>query len=421
MYREALKQLLLEQNAVLQNEDYASRELLEQIKESDKTPFAIIISGVRRCGKSTLLKEIMSLHEGYFVNFDDDRLVSFTVNDFQQMYELLIELFGKKDIFFFDEIQNISGWERFVRRLNDQGKKVYITGSNANMLSKELGTHLTGRNISFTLYPLSFKEFLGFLKHDYKIDKLTTEQKSILKRLFNEYEAKGGFPEYLKTYKEEYIKSLYENIIYRDIITRYSLPDEKALKEIVYYAASNIGKELSFNSLRKLTGLTSATTVKEYFGYLENSYLAFLLPRYNPSLTKQIYSNKKVYFVDTAVVRLLGFRANEDAGRLLENLVFLHLKRHGKETYFHKEKNECDFVLREGTRVVEAIQVTLSLGKNKDRELMGLVEAMHIYKLKEGTILTLDEEYDIPLDKRKISVKPVWKWLLEPGRLLPSK
>lgn len=416
MDREKLKQLLLEQNQITSPPNTIPRELHHDINQFKKTPFITITSGVRRSGKSTLLHHMRSkyLDSSYYVNFDDERFVNFTVDDFQMLYEILIELFGDNDIFFFDEIQNIHGWERFVRRLYESGKKIHITGSNASMLSRELGTHLTGRHITFSLYPFSFKEFLRFKKYDYsKLDRLTTKQKSTLKRFFNEYLEKGGFPEYLQTEKTEYLKTVYENILFRDIITRYHLPHEKPIKEVVFFAVSNIGKEISFNNLRKLTNLTSATTIREYFEYLENSYLTFLIPRYSPSLKKQLYYNKKVYFIDTAMAKILGFRTSEDIGRILENIVFLHLKGKNKEIYFHKDKYECDFIIRDGINITKAIQVTRSLNDNKKKEMNGLLEALQTYKLKEGLILTLDCEDKIVEDKKKIIIKPVWKWLLE--------
>ena len=177
MEREALKDILLIQDKV-KKERIVERELMVRIKELADTPFVIIISGVRRCGKSTLLNEIKTT-DCYYVNFDDERFIDFSVRDFQTMYELLIELFGEKETFLFDEIQNIEGWERFVRRLHDDGKKIYVTGSNATMLSRELGTHLTGRNISLSLYPFSFKEFLKFRHAEIpKLDRMTSKEKA---------------------------------------------------------------------------------------------------------------------------------------------------------------------------------------------------------------------------------------------------
>jgi predicted AAA+ superfamily ATPase len=416
MDKDRIKQTLIEHDQLRANNSLIARELTKRIEDFTQDKFIIIISGIRRSGKSTILLQMRStyLKESYYVNFDDERFFHFTVDDFQRLYELLIELFGNRHIFVFDEVQNIAGWERFVRRLQDAGKKIYVTGSNASMLSKELGTHLTGRNIVFSLYPFSFNEFLTFKQYKLpSLDRLTTEQKGIIKKLFNEYVEKGGFPEYLQTEKKEYLTLVYENILYRDIITRYNLPNEKTIKEVVNFAVSNIGKEVSFNQLRKLTGLSSATTIREYFEYLENSYLTFLVPRYNPSLKKQIYYSKKVYVIDTGMARVLGFRTDDDWGRMLENLVLLHLKRQKKEIYFHKEKHECDFVVREGIHITQAIQVTHTLNANRDREINGLLDALTSYKLKEGLILTSDQEDEFTVDKKKIMVQPIWKWLLE--------
>jgi len=412
MDRELLKDVLLAQ-AKKTKEEIIQRTLFSKIKEFSNTPFIIIISGVRRCGKSTVLQEICS-GDSYCVNFDDDRLVSFTVDDFQMLYDLLIELFGEKNIFIFDEIQNIIGWERFVRRLHDQKKKVYLSGSNASMLSKELGTHLTGRNISLKLFPFSFAEYLSFKNISKKTKNMISSEKSMLKKAYNTYILDGGFPEYLKTKKEEYLKSLYENIIYRDIITRYKLSSEKPIKETVYYVASNIGKEISFNNLKNLTGLTSATTIKEYLEYLENSYFAFLVPKYSTSLKNQIYSPKKVYFIDTCLARILGFRSTDDTGRMMENIVFLSLKRKDEGIYFHKNKKECDFIIRRNGKISQAIQVTVSLKEsNKNREIEGLLEALSTYRLKEGIIITEDQSEEITIEGKKIIIIPIWKWLLE--------
>lgn len=412
MNKEKLKELLLDydQRVVPALID---RELKQRIDEHATTPFVTIISGIRRCGKSSILQQLRQQRSSYYVDFDDDRLVNFTVEDFQLLYELLLELFGEREVFVFDEIQNIPGWERFVRRLHNLGYKVYVSGSNASMLSRELGTHLTGRSLTFSLFPFSFREFLTLNGEQTTSTSLSTKQKANLKRLFSQYVREGGFPEFLQTKKDEYLKAVYEHILYRDIITRYKLSHEKPLKEVVYYVASNVGKELSFNSLRKLTGLSSATTIREYFEYLEHSYLVFLIPRYDYSLKKQLYYNKKAYFIDTALTGLLGFRTSDDNGRMLENVVFLQLKRQGHELFFHRDTFECDFLIRQGVRITHAIQVTQSLAHNKDREVGGLLEAMKQYKLKEGQILTEDESGEITQGRKKITIKPIWQWLLE--------
>jgi len=376
-----------------------------------------VISGVRRCGKSTLLHEIRSKNteKDYYFNFDDERLVNFKLDDFQLLYEVFIELFGKQSTFYFDEIQNVSGWERFVRRLHDYKNKVYITGSNASMLSRELGTHLTGRYYQQELFPFSFKEFLAFHKRAIPQKSFfNTEDKVQLHSDFASYFIKGGFPAYLQSGNSQYLKSLYESILYRDVMVRNGLTNEKEILELVHYLASNTSKLFSYNSLTKVIGVKNATTVKSYLSFLENTYLLFLVNKYDFSVKKQIQNPKKIYFIDLGLVRELGFHHSEDKGRLLENMVFIELKRRGKEVYYHSQKHECDFVIKEKNRIVEAIQVSWSVynPSTREREIEGLLEALTCYKLREGLILTDDEEDAFTIKDFTIKVMPTWKWLL---------
>ena len=213
-------------------------------------------------------------------------------------------------------------------------------------------------------------------------------------RHFSNYLKNGGIPEYVEFEKPEYLKDLLEGILYRDIIVRYKIQDEKALREAVYYLASNIGKEFSYTNLAKTVGVSSPHTIANYCDYLEQCYLYFFICRYSHSLQKQIQSNKKCYMIDPALIRTTGFRVSEDRGRILENIVFLDLRMQMKEIYFHKEKKECDFIVREGNRIVQAIQVTTSLSdpEVKKREIEGLIEAMKTYQLQEGVILTENEQ-----------------------------
>ena len=413
MERTELKQIVIDQNKQPVKDELIDRDIFKLAEEYSRTSFIVIISGVRRSGKSTLLYQLRKHSLGYYLNFDDDRLNKFRLEDFQLLYEIFIELYGEKEHFYFDEIQNIPEWERFVRRLHDLKKKVFVTGSNASMLSRELGTRLTGRHLNLVLFPFSFNEFLKFKNINSGNRISTTEQKALLLRAFNEYLIKGGMPEYLKTDNAEYLKLMYDNILYRDIIVRYHLPNERALKDIVNLAANSIAKEISFNSLKKAAGLGSSTTVKDYFDYLENSFLIFLAPRFDYSLRKQMYANKKVYLIDSALAVHLGYRTSKDSGRLLENVVFLELKRRKKEIYYSADKRECDFVIKEGIKIAEAIQVCYELtNENKQRELEGLEEAMSKFKLKEGLILTKSQEDSFEIKGRKIKVKPVWSWLL---------
>ncbi|MFA5771885.1 MAG: ATP-binding protein [Thermoplasmata archaeon] len=416
MLKSELKEIVKEQNeAATTDTNIIDREILDKIGTDIKSQFIIIISGLRRSGKSTLLTRMRKDTAGYYLNFDDDRLIKFTVEDFQTLYEAFLELYGEKNTFYFDEIQNIKGWERFVRRLHDNGMKVFITGSNASMLSRELGTHLTGRHISYHLYPFSFREYLKFKKIRLpEKNAFTTTEKATFKGAFEDYIKNGGLPEYLKTENREYLKTLYDNILYRDVLIRYHLSNEKALKELLYYVAGNVSKETSFNSIKKILGLGSSTTVREYFNYLENSFLLSLVSRFDYSIKKQIYSNKKVYLIDTALAINLGYRVSKDMGRLLENAVFIELKRRNFDVYYHRDKHECDFLCMEQSRAVQAIQVCYEFNEEtRERETNGIIEAMEKHKLKTGLVLTSDQQEELVFGKKKIVVKPIWKWMLE--------
>jgi predicted AAA+ superfamily ATPase len=270
------------------------------------------------------------------------------------------------------------------------------------------------------LYPFSFAETLQIFNSNLNPSKpLSTEDVGLLKKAFREYGEIGGFPEYIETRLPDSLHMLYQNILYRDVVTRYRLSNPRPLKELIIYLASNIGKEISFNRLKTLLNLGSSTTVSDYCSYLENVYLCFLINRYDPSLSKQTLHPKKCYLIDHALAKTIGFRPSEDRGRLLENLVFLELKRRQKEIYFHKNQRECDFLIREGSEICEAIQVCLHCNspETKTREISGLIEAMRTYKLSTGLILTEDDsaewvETEGTADYT-IKMQPVWKWLLE--------
>lgn len=412
-----LKKIILEQQELFKG-PFVERDTLTKLNEKSSSDLIIIITGIRRCGKSVLLTQFKkNQHENdYYINFDDDRLHTFNIDDFERLYEIFIDLFGVQSTFYFDEIQNIAGWELFVRRLNDYNKKIYITGSNANLLSKELGTHITGRYLTIELFPASFNEFLRFKKLTVTENDYYNREKTVLiKKQFKNYVTDGGFFKYLQTNDKDFFKILYDNILYRDIIVRHKLSHEKGIKDIFYYLTSNIAKEFSYTTLKKISDIASITTIKDYISYLENSYLLFTINRYDISLKKQLINPKKVYIIDTGFANSISFKFSEDYGRLLENVVFLELKRNGLEIYYHRQKKECDFIIKDGLDIIQAIQVTKSLSdiNTNKREIDGLIEAMNIYDLKEGLILTDDEETEFSQDGFNIIVKPIWKWLLE--------
>ena len=410
-----LKTIILEQNKIPLASDLIDRDKFNILSEWHKESNVIIISGIRRCGKSTLLYQLKNKYFGYYLNFDDERLVAFIIEDFQRLDEIFHELYGVQNVYYFDEVQNVPGWERFVRRLHDFQKKVYITGSNARLLSRELGTHLTGRYLQCTLFPFSFKEFLLLKKIEYNYeDFFITEGRAKLKRAFNIYFELGGIPEYLKTENKEYIKTLYESILYRDVLVRYNISNEKTMKELMLFILSNISKQISYNKLKNLLGLKSSTTVKEYLNYLENSFLVFLLSKFSFSLKQNIYANKKIYIIDNSFAINLGFRFSDDNGRFLENMVLIELKRRNKEIYYYQEKYECDFIVKEATKIKQVIQVCYEINnENQERKYNGLLDAMKSFKLSEGLLLTYDQEEEQIIENKKINIKPVWKWMLE--------
>lgn len=417
MDRQAILEIIADQKRKKPITKIIEREQFIYKGSQDGGQFIEVFSGIRRCGKSTLLQLIREKNseQDYYLNFDDERLINFQVSDFEKLYELFLEKFGEQRIFYFDEIQNIVGWERFVRRLYNDGNKIYITGSNAQLLSRELGTHLTGRTLKRELYPFSFREYLKL--KDFvvpKFDILSTKERVKFCLLFAGYVKNGGFPEYLLTGNCDYLKQLYENIIYRDIVVRYKLPNEKVLKEVGLYCASNIGKLTSFNSLKTMFGAGSATTLKEYLEYFENSYLFFSVNKFDYSFKKQIYAPKKIYSIDTRLAQEIGFRFSQDKGRYLENIVFLELKRRGKNIFYHSGNSECDFITQEGSVIQQAIQVTTGIENEiiKKREYLGLVEAMDCYNLKTCLLLTENDEAEEKINGKKIQILPIWKWLI---------
>ncbi len=376
----------------------------EEISRIDlDVPFAIILSGIRRCGKSTLLLQLMGKREGfYYFNFEDPRATGFEIGDFDKLDQVFHEEYKDQKYYFFDEIQNIPQWEIFVRRIVDLKKHIIITGSNASLLSKELGAKLTGRHLNQELFPFSFKEFL----------KINQESPSVSS--FEKYLINGGFAEYLKLKRPDILQELLKDILARDIITRYKLRNQKILKDLAIYLLTNIGKQFSYNSLKKNFGLGSINTAIAFISYFEDTYMLFTIPRFDYSLKKMLVSPKKVYAIDNGFVTKNSASFFDDRGRLLENLVFINLRKKGKEIFYFQEENECDFVIKEGTKIVKAIQVCYELNQDsKDREIKGLMGAMDRFKLKEGLILTYNQEDKFVIKDKTMMAIPVWKWLLQ--------
>lgn len=416
MIKDRLKEIMLDQKDVFNNR----KHLIHRDIELDKfitTSQVVIISGIRRCGKSSLLfliKEIMKLEEAdycYF-NFDDERIIT-ELTILENIYNLHLEVYGKEPVFFLDEIQNIANWEKFVNRMYEKGIKVFVTGSNAKLLSSEISTSLTGRNKLIELYPFSFSEYLRFLGKNYNLERITSTTKALLLKDLNQYMATGGFPLVVKENDTELINAYFQDILYRDIISRFRITQVSEIKQIGLYFASNIGKLFSYSTLQQISGVKSLSSIKDYLYYYEQSYLFFYLKKFDYSVKKQIMNPKKVYTIDPAFAHRLGVHFSENKGRILENIVFLELLRRRKEVYYHTGKNECDFLVKEGLDIAQAIQVVYQLDDtNREREFLGLQEAMKTYNIQRGLLITFHIEGSFNATYDKIEVIPIWKWLL---------
>lgn len=396
--------------------DNIERELFESLRHYFYADNRInIITGLRRTGKSTLLKNLIySLNNFIFINFDDERLSQFAANNFNVLNEAALRVYGKSDYYFFDEIQNVPGFEVFVRRLHDEGKKIVITGSNSSLLSVELGSKLTGRYKSFELYPFSFSEYLLYNHVELSESSFyVSEEKVELLKHFDFWFNNGGLPEYLKYKDADYVKTLYENIIYRDIVARYGIKKISELQSLARMLTNNLSLPITYNALKNALQLSNAETVKEYLGYLSNSWLFFELRKYSESLKQQLRAPKKVYMIDIAFNKLIGFNTSENLGRRLENIVYVELKRRNNEIYYYQNGGECDFVVKTLNENIELFQVCYNLNpQNNKREIAGLISAMNYFRINNASILTYNQEEIQKIENKKIRIIPVWKWML---------
>ncbi len=387
------------------------RDSAQPLNKKDKK--ILVITGVRRSGKSTLLRQLVcDRSDFYYLNFEDERLIDFSVGDFQALTEVFFEQFGEHHLFLFDEIQNVSGWEKFVRRLHEGGQKIVVTGSNARLLSSELATALTGRYRKIELYPFSFREFLRSQHVSIK-GAYTTKEKATLNTFFRRYLEKGGFPEIVLSGNDDDLRQLYQDILLKDLIVRYRIRQVKEFRELALCLLSNSGAPVSFNNLRKVLGFKSVTTVKNFIDAMEEAYLFLSTVKFDFSLKKQIVNDRKMYAIDTGLITSSSFSFSENSGRLLENAIAIELRRRGYPLYYFFEKNECDFILKRGSKVEGAIQVTEYVDKkNQQRELEGLVSACKRYNLSKGLILTNSQEERVRQDGVGVDIVPAWKWFL---------
>ncbi len=366
--------------------------------------FATIVTGVRRCGKSTLLNQWADSREGKIVSvhFDDLRLAAFETSDFSLLDGVARELGA--DTLILDEVQDIPEWERFVTGCLDMGRRILVTGSNARMLSREFGTKLTGRHLNMELYPFSYPEFLRF-----------TNKKASPGTL-EEYLNTGGFPAYVRTGRREVLTELFNDIIYRDIVVRYHLRDHVPIRSLATYLLGHVGSRVSPSRLKDVMRVSSAGTMLEYFSYLEETYLVQRMPRYADSPKARLSFPKKVYACDTGLVAALSPTDGADLGYRLENLVYLKLLGEGFPLFYfvHDGDNaECDFIQERRDGTFTAVQVAWALtDENEVLEFTGAMRAMERFGLEEAILVTRAQADIVNLDGKRIRIVPAHEFFM---------
>lgn len=391
----------------------------------------LALIGIRRSGKSTISKQLINFlideqnvdpKNILFLNLEDPFLYSFKddPNNLAIIFEEYLALADPKGkvFVFLDEVQFFKDWQVFVKSEYEKNRaKFFVTGSNSQLLSQEMATLLSGRSIAKNIYPLSLKEIIGFYGLNLKNKIAIHKNESVIAKLFKDYLKNGGFPEVVlenkQAIKKEVLINYYKSILYQDIVPRFEVKKTQEIENILLYLFSNIGNGYSYKSLSEYLKVHDKT-IKEYISFFEKSFLLFEISNYRYSLKKQENYPKKVYAMDNGFINVVSFAFSENYGRLLENTVFINLLQQGKEIYYFRDKQECDFVIKEGLKITEAIQVAKFLDeKTEKRELGGIIEAMKKLGLKKGLILTENQEKKIKTEAGIIEVMPIWKWMLE--------
>ena len=418
--------ILSDQREELTNRHWKNIVTREEEKEINlNSPLAQVVIGVRRSGKSTLCSKVMlesGLPFGY-INFDDDRLGKLTVDAFDTLLRALYQLNGDFNHLFLDEVQNIEGWELFVNRMLRQGMHMLITGSNANLLSGELATHLTGRYHQIELMPFSFQEYCSC--KDVNTSSYTTKAIALRDKALNDYLFAGGFPELLLLSEAEqgdYVRSLVRTIVEKDIAKRYKLRYAQTLMDVANQVLDEFSQEHSFATVQKKHNLKSPNTAKKYLQYLQNAYLVLAMPRFSLKSSER-RSVHKYYAIDPAMIAKRDEALmTESLGLRLENMIAVELKRRAaideQIYYFRKVREyEVDFVRVKGTQVQELIQVTYDFTQPRtklyNREVGNLVKASNVLHCDNLTLVVMyGEPGDIVEGGKTIHCVLATDWLL---------
>jgi predicted AAA+ superfamily ATPase len=378
-----------------------------------------VIIGPRRAGKSFFAMHLMhSMGRFGYLNFDDERLTD--LQDYDQLIAAVDAVYGEPKYLLLDEVQNLPRWELFVNRLQRQGYRLTITGSNAHLLSSELATHLTGRHTRIVLLPFSYPEYIRSLGRE-----LTETEKAEALRTYLEA---GGYPEPLlkDVARRDYLTTLVRSILYKDIVVRHGIRSAQGLEDLARYLVSNVAQEYSYNTLTEVTKLSAVETVQKYLEHLEEAFLFFPLRRFSFKVREQVKTPRKIYCIDNGIVTSTSFRFSPDLGKLYENAVAVALRKREleghEEVFFWKgaDGQEVDFVVKAGLEVTGLVQVCANVDnpKTRQRETRALLKASEELSCNRLVVLTADTEdqEDVTWYGREGTVRfvPLWKWLLEP-------
>lgn len=395
----------------------------------------ISVIGARRAGKTYLLyvtikkliKRGINKESIVYINFEDERLADFSLADYDLIFHAYQELYPEKDLqsvyFFFDEIQNVSRWGKFVRRVNDSiSRHVFVTGSNAKVLSSDIATELRGRTIPIEIWPLSFREFLQFTNMPF--ESYTYKQKAKLAKALRIYLIHGGFPEIVfldKMLKTTVLQEYFNVMIYNDLVERYAVSNVSAIKffvrQLIQSHASTFSVNKIYNTFKSMGLSISKNTLYEHFSYIEDMYLVKTLNKYSFAIRSQEQALKKLYCIDNGLFNAVTFSVDQDWGKLLESVVFHHLQRKSKQVFFYRDPKgnfECDFLISENSKPKQAIQVSYEMmsEKTKDREIAGLVKTCRFFGLTRGMIVSFDTREEIEIDGVDISTVEAYRFLL---------
>ncbi len=420
MERHIIKQILLEQKQEIRQlfkKRLVNRDVTHYAEKVFKEDMIKAVMGIRRCGKSTICHQLLKNENYGYINFDDERLIGVKSNDLNDFLEVSEEINHGLKYILLDEIQNVNGWELFVNRLKRKGYDITVTGSNSKLLSKELATHLTGRHLSIELMPFSFSEFIRFKNVRVNKDSFyITKQRAGIQRELEEYITTGGMPELFNIeVKRSYLRELFDKIISQDIIFRHDVKYARDLKELALYAVSNFSSRFTYHKIKDVFGIKSVHTIKNYLNYMEEAYLIFQVNPFSFKVKQQINQPRKLYCADTGFINALAPKTTIDQGRLMENIVLAELKRRGKEVYFYSQPNyEVDFLVREGLKIKQLIQVCFSVSDRdtKKRETRALLHACESLGCNNMILITSGKDTEEKFGSKKIRFISLGSWLL---------